>query len=76
MKELAELPRKIIAQLDTRIRALADNPRPPGCKALKGKQWQGLMRVRSGNYRIVYSVADDPRVVTVVKIGDRKDVYE
>lgn len=55
-----------------RIRALAEDPRPPGCEKLSGLP---RYRVRQGRYRIVYSIDDDELVVLVVKIGDRKDVY-
>lgn len=72
-KELEAVPRKpdrrrIIA----RIKALADDPRPVGCKKLSGKE---RYRMRQGSYRIVYSIEDDQLVVYVVKIGDRKGVY-
>ncbi|PAP77201.1 type II toxin-antitoxin system RelE family toxin [Rubrivirga marina] len=55
-----------------RIGALADDPRPPGCTKLTGR---GAYRVRQGEYRIVYTVADDVLVVEVVKVGNRRDVY-
>ena len=55
-----------------RIGALADDPRPPGCTKLSGQE---AYRVRQGEYRIVYTVADDVRVVAVVKVGNRRDVY-
>jgi len=37
--------------------------------------WQGHLRVRSGNYRVIYRIADDRLIVTVVEIGDRKEIY-
>jgi mRNA interferase RelE/StbE len=49
-----------------RILALADDPRPPGCKKLHREE---RYRVRQAHYRIVYSVDDDARVVVVVKLG-------
>ena len=55
-----------------RIAALADDPRPAGCTKLSG---QDAYRVRQGEYRIVYTVADDVLVVEVVKVGHRRDVY-
>ncbi len=36
-KELNELPDKIAASITTAIFQLAENPRPAGCKKLKGK---------------------------------------
>jgi mRNA interferase RelE/StbE len=56
-----------------RIRALADDPRPPGCEKLAGRD--DRLRVRQGDYRILYSVDDTERAVTVVRIAHRKDVY-
>ncbi len=55
------------------IRSLADNPRPPGCEKLAGKQ--DRYRVRVGRYRIVYSIGDAELLVVVVRVGHRKDVY-
>ena len=56
-----------------RIRSLAEDPRPPACEKLAGRD--DRLRIRQGDYRVIYSVDDNERVVTVVKIGHRKDVY-
>ena len=74
-KQLERLPEFVRRQIDGKILALADNPRPPGVVYLKG-QLKGLLRIRSGNYRILYRVEDDRLLVIIVQIGDRKDVYE
>jgi len=72
-KELEAIPRKSDRRrLVARIQALAENPRPRGCKKLSGSE---RYRVRQGSYRIVYAIEDDQFVVYVVKIGDRKRVY-
>ena len=55
------------------IALLAENPRPPGARALRGRD--GL-RVRVGDYRIIYTVEDDVLLVVVVTLGHRRDVYE
>jgi mRNA interferase RelE/StbE len=55
------------------IRSLGANPRPPGVKPLKGhRPW---LRLRVGDYRIIYDVDDDARVVTVSVVGHRREVY-
>ena len=56
-----------------RIDALAEDPRPPGVEKVEGGE--NLWRVRSGDYRIVYTVEDDVLLVVVVKIGHRREVY-
>jgi len=72
-KELEAIPRKSDRRrLVARIQALAENPRPRGCKKLSGSE---RYRIRQGSYRIVYAIEDDQFVVYVVKIGDRKRVY-
>jgi len=54
------------------ILSLAEEPRPSGCRKLSGKD---KYRIRSGQYRIVYAVEDAILVVTIVKIGHRREVY-
>lgn len=72
-KELRAVSRKKDRQrIVARIGALADEPRPPGCAKLSG---QDAFRIRQGEYRIVYTVADDVLVVEVIKVGNRRDVY-
>jgi len=57
-----------------KINSLAENPRPFGYLKLKGRQ--ELFRVRSGNFRILYTIVDARLVVIIVRINDRKDVYK
>ena len=66
-------PPKVRRQVVRRIRRLSENPRPPGCEKLGGLE--NRYRVRQGDYRIVYSVADQVLTVVVVKVGHRRDVY-
>lgn len=54
------------------IRSLAVDPRPPGCEKLAAAE--DRFRIRRGAYRVVYGVDDRERVVTVVKIGHRREV--
>jgi len=72
-KELEAIPRKSDRRkIVSRIEALAENPRPNGCRKLSGSE---RYRIRQGSYRVVYAIEDDQLVVYVVKIGDRKSVY-
>jgi mRNA interferase RelE/StbE len=72
-REIEQLPTKKIRRLIVdRIAALADAPRPTGSEKLAGDD---RYRVRQGPYRIVYQIDDAPRVVLIVKLGHRRDVY-
>ena len=53
---------------------LAENPRPTGYKVLKG-DLKGLLRVRTGDFRVIYTIKDDLLLVIILKIGGRRSVY-
>lgn len=69
--------RKVHPETRARIRGvvlkLAADPRPPGARALKERP--GYLRVRVGDYRIIYTVHDDVLTVIVVRVGHRREVY-
>lgn len=71
-KELAAIPPKDLRRLVARIRSLGEDPRPNGSEKLSGAD---RYRIRQGDYRVVYAVDDAARLVEVVKIGHRRDVY-
>ncbi len=72
-KELEAVGRKSDrTRIVDKIYTLKDDPRPQGCEKLTG---QDRYRLRQGQFRILYVVDDGERVVTVVKIGHRRDVY-
>ena len=72
-KDLSRLSSEIHDRVIAAIRALANNPRPPGCRKLAGTKndW----RVRVGDYRVVYEIADQNRVVRVNRVRHRREVY-
>jgi mRNA interferase RelE/StbE len=72
-KELLNLPKKIGAQILSKIDLLAINPRPSGCKKLIGSL--NSYRIRIGDYRVLYTIEDNILLVDIVTIGNRKDVY-
>ena len=74
-RALADLPRDIAKRIDARILKLADEPRPSGVKALQGEQ-RGRLRIRVGDYRVIYEVQDRVLVVLVLEVGHRRDVYD
>jgi mRNA interferase RelE/StbE len=71
-KELKGFPLRDRRRIVQRIESLASDPRPPGHEKLSGEE---KYRVRQGDYRILYEIVDRDLIVTVVKIGNRRDVY-
>jgi mRNA interferase RelE/StbE len=73
-RALYKLPQHAQDQIRPVIRALGDNPRPSGVVKMQGPG--DFYRVRSGSYRIIYTIEDAALVVTVVRVADRSDVYK
>jgi mRNA interferase RelE/StbE len=73
LRDLQALPQEIFRRIDARILALANNPRPRGTERIRGTR--GGLRLRVGDYRILYSVDDAQQVVTIGRVGHRRDVY-
>jgi mRNA interferase RelE/StbE len=74
LKELQRLQKPTIKKIEKAITELAKTPRPAGVKKLK-ENTEDLYRIRSGDYRVVYSIEDEIKVVDIRKIGHRKDIY-
>jgi mRNA interferase RelE/StbE len=55
------------------IQALATNPRPPGCRKLAGSKHD--WRIRVGDFRVIYEIAGEIRVVRVNRVRHRREVY-
>ena len=74
LKDLERLDQKRDRdRITEHIEALADNPRTPGSKKLKGTA--DLYRIRVGDFRVIYSIDDAVVRVLVLRIGNRRDIY-
>ena len=72
-KDLARLPSGIHDRVIAAIQGLALNPRPPGCRKLAGSKHD--WRIRVGDYRVVYEIRDEIRIVRVNRVRHRREVY-
>lgn len=80
VKGLAQLDAKRFRQVVTRILELGQDPRPHDSEGLRGYRDPEVpgrkgFRVDQGEYRILYTVDEARRVVTVFRVGHRSDVY-
>jgi mRNA interferase RelE/StbE len=73
-KEMDALDDAVFNRIDGKIIALADDPRPAGCKKLKG--YRDLWRIRAGDWRVVYIIDDSAKRVIVTRVAHRREVYE
>jgi mRNA interferase RelE/StbE len=72
-KDLADLPQDVQRRIVGKLDELLENPFAPGSIKLKGED---SYRVRVGDYRIVFDVDTKTEVITVLALGDRKDIYK
>jgi len=71
-KQVARLPRRDQARVLAAVKALAKNPRPTGCRPVRAVG-KGAYRVRVGDYRVIYAVLDDERVVIIARVARRNE---
>jgi mRNA interferase RelE/StbE len=70
---LDKLSDDIADELLDAIESLAANPRPSGCKKLKGREGY---RIRKGDYRIIYNIIDNVLTVDIIAVGHRREIYD
>ncbi len=71
-RELGALPKTDLKRVADRIQQLVSQPRLHGCEKLSAEE---AYRIRKGDYRVVYTVDDERRVVEIIKIGHRREIY-
>jgi mRNA interferase RelE/StbE len=71
-KALDRLPRADYQAVIETVKELPQLPRPRGIEKVRTT---GLWRIRQGDYRIIYAIDDNERLVTIVRIGHRREVY-
>jgi mRNA interferase RelE/StbE len=71
-RSLDKLPARDFNAVLRTVKALPDSPRPKGVEKIKSA---GLWRVRQGDYRVVYCIDDSRKLVTIVRIGQRREIY-
>ncbi len=72
-KELDNLPDNVFLKIDKAILSLKKDPYPyPQSKGLKG---ENRRRLRAGDYRVIYGVDEQQKIITVFRVRNRKDSY-
>jgi len=72
LRDLRRVDKRMQSRIRGAIALLADNPRPPACRPLKGRD---AFRLRVGDYRVIYAIHDDVLIVVVVTIAHRSSAY-
>jgi mRNA interferase RelE/StbE len=71
--DLKRLPASTFQRILPQIKALAENPRPPGCHKISGSKsdW----RIRIGDYRVIYEIDEKTKAVRIMRVRHRREVY-
>ena len=72
LRELRKIDRTIQPRIRGAISLLAQDPRPPASRPLRGREGY---RLRVGAYRIIYTINDGFLLIVVVTIGHRREIY-
>lgn len=71
--QIKKLHKDLQTRVMAKLRQLGETPRPNGVQKLQGED--NLYRVRVGDFRVVYSLSDEPPLVLILSVADRKEVY-
>lgn len=74
VRDLESLTASERQRVGRRIDALSANPRPHGIRKLHGAE--EMYRIRVGDYRVIFSITDRKLLILVIRVGNRKDIYE
>jgi mRNA interferase RelE/StbE len=70
----AQVPSPHRGRIVEAVGNLAENPFPDGVEKLSGSQH--AYRIRLGDYRVVYEVVSEMKLIEVQRVRHRKDVYK
>ncbi len=71
-RELSRVRKKDYEKIEAAILRSGEDPRPVNCRKLKGGD---AWRIRIGDYRVIYEIDVTARIVTILGVGHRKEVY-
>ena len=72
-KDLRKIPRQAVSRIVAEVQKLAEAPLPHGSEKLTGSE--RTYRIRVGDYRVVYELLRDAKIVEIQRVRHRKDVY-
>jgi mRNA interferase RelE/StbE len=72
-RDIKNLPAEVFHRIIPSIKALAEDPKPPGCRKIAGSKndW----RIRIGEYRVIYEIDEHAEAVKVMRVRHRREVY-
>ena len=72
-KDLRRIPRQAVSRIVAEVAKLTKEPLPHGSEKLTGSE--RMYRIRVGDYRVIYELLRDAKIVEIQRVRHRKDVY-
>jgi mRNA interferase RelE/StbE len=76
LKDVRKLSAEVRERIKTKIKWLAENFDMIKPERLKGELWKDKFKLRVGDYRVIYSVDLEKKIITVHLIGHRSEIYK
>lgn len=73
--DLRRLDKPVAQRVMRRLRWLSENLGTVEPESLTG-EWRGLFKLRVGSYRVLYTLDEDEKAITVHLLGHRRDIYK
>lgn len=73
-KGLAKADKPVARRIVDRMEWLAENLTDTNLEALTG-EFEGLFKLRVGDYRVVYELIHEEKLIMIHAIGHRRDIY-
>ena len=74
VKDLRRIPEVVLARIESALRNLSTEPLPMGSEKIQG--YDHHYRIRIADYRIIYEVAKEIRIITIIRVRHQRDVYK
>jgi len=75
-KFLDKLDLHIKERIETTLKRLENNPVPSDAKFIGREGGEKIFRYRIGDYRALYSINENKKVILVIKVDKRPRVYD
>jgi len=72
LKQLKKLPKNITERILKKVAFIKDTPQ----SFMKKLESKDIWSLRVGDYRVLIDVYEDKRLMEIIKVGHRKEIYE
>ncbi|MDR1031562.1 MAG: type II toxin-antitoxin system RelE/ParE family toxin [Holosporales bacterium] len=75
LSDIKKIPKDLLISIRKAVESRLSE-RPYDFRPLSGKKYQGLFRLRVGDYRIIYAIDENLQLIKALAIGLREKIYQ